>query len=231
MKTLLILILLAWTTGSLAQEEAQVKAPAEVQAEALTANAPTSPTDFMIQLKSYLLDLNNESIELKEKEHHICSQIEDALDLPFMARYAAGKYWKKITQEQKERFSFLFRQTIFQKIKSVAGKLRNDDQLKITGEKIQTSNLHYIVSSVAVDPNGSKINLSWRIKKNSSGNYKIVDVTVEGVSLIINARQEYRSIIRSHGGFQEFLGVLEEKLSSSETHLCLPEPETLPTPA
>ena len=48
-------------------------------------------------------------------------------------------------------------------------------------------------------PNGSSIRVDWRVRLND-GEYKIVDVVIEGVSMVITHRSESASVIQHGGG-------------------------------
>ena len=61
-----------------------------------------------------------------------------------------------------------------------------------------------IVSTVILQRSGPPVNVDWRIRAGDDS-YKVVDVIVEGVSMVITQRDEFSSVIRRSGGNVEGL--------------------------
>ena len=68
----------------------------------------------------------------------------------------------------------------------------------------------YVVSSEIIPQKGPEIKVEWRLR-NKESNFKIIDVIIEGVSMVITQRDEFSSIIqRSGGNIYELLIILEK---------------------
>ena len=73
-----------------------------------------------------------------------------------------------------------------------------------------------VVRSEIVSPGFPEVRVDWRVRR-TGGAYRIVDVTVEGVSLAITQRDEFAAVIRSNGGQVEgLLSALREETSQAE---------------
>ena len=55
-----------------------------------------------------------------------------------------------------------------------------------------------IVSSQLSRPNKAPVDIDWRVRM-SGGEAKIIDVSIEGVSMALNQRQEFSSIMQREG--------------------------------
>jgi phospholipid transport system substrate-binding protein len=55
--------------------------------------------------------------------------------------------------------------------------------------------------------------LTWRIRE-QDGQFKILDLSVAGVSMVLTLRQEYNSVIRQAGGVGGLVDLMREKLLS-----------------
>ena len=59
---------------------------------------------------------------------------------------------------------------------------------------------------------GPEVVLVWRLRKVDEG-YKILDISVEGISMALTLREEYSSVIRQKGGVGPLVAMLQEKLA------------------
>jgi phospholipid transport system substrate-binding protein len=56
------------------------------------------------------------------------------------------------------------------------------------------------VNSQIIRPSGGPpVKVDWRLKKEGSG-YKIVDVIIEGISMVTTQRDEFSAVIQRNGG-------------------------------
>ena len=84
----------------------------------------------------------------------------------------------------------------------------------MTGSRPETADIT-VVSSEIIHPNGDPpVKVTWRVRKGASG-YKIIDVGVEGVSMMLTQREEFASVIERNGGTVAGLTqAIEQKLRS-----------------
>ena len=73
-----------------------------------------------------------------------------------------------------------------------------------------------IVSTDILSPNGTTpLKVDWRLVS-EDGKYKITDVVVEGVSMLVTQRSEFASVIQRHGGqVRGLLTLMREKTASA----------------
>lgn len=120
-------------------------------------------------------------------------------DLDFISKFVLGKAWRTASAENKESFTKLFSENV---ILTWAGRFKeyNGQTIKITGTRPAQSGQLYVDSQVISPvPNTAPIALVWRLK-NVDGNYKIVDLIIEGVSMAMSYRNEYAAILQASGG-------------------------------
>ena len=154
---------------------------------------------------SFIQDLGNKAIEMLSDKNlsdsQKISEFEKLLDfgfeVPLIARYALGKYWRKTPKDKRTQYVNAFRIFI---VDSYASRLG-----QFGGEKFYTSNVRddgkrgFIVSSLIETPSGQKVKVDWRLKKINNA-FRIYDVIIEGISMVITQRDEFSSIIQRSGG-------------------------------
>ena len=140
--------------------------------------------------------LSNEDIAENDKTSRFTELVMNSIDLNLVSKFVLSKAWKNSTDDQKERYLIAFKEYF---INSYANKL---DQY--SGEKIQVVGSEAAGKYIIVDSNivreGTdtlKINLKWRLI-NRDGDIKIIDLNIEGISLVIAQREEFQSFLANN---------------------------------
>ena len=137
--------------------------------------------------------------------------IDRYFDFAGITRFSAGRYWKKASKAEQERYAMLFRKVL------TGLAARQFDQLKgldytITNAVSKGKKL-VLVTGVMNDPTGAQADavVSWRVSTRADTAPLIIDVEIENISMLITQQQENTAIIRKNGGkFQALIDVLEK---------------------
>lgn len=122
-----------------------------------------------------------------------------------MGRFAIGQYWRTIDENQKSEYLAAFKDYVAM-IYADKFATYSGERFKVLEERDDTSDSR-LVSSEIVEPGGKRIALAFRVT-GQQGDFKIIDVKVEGVSLLVTKRSEFTSMIQRNG-FAAFLGDLK----------------------
>ena len=147
--------------------------------------------------------LSETKISESEKNNKFTDLVMSAIDLSLISKFVLSKTWKNATDDQKERYINAFKDYF---INSYANKL---DQY--SGEKVEVIDAEeagkYIIVNSYIYREGTdtlKINLKWRLL-NRDNEIKIIDLNIEGISLIIAQREEFQSFLANNEGDLEKL--------------------------
>ena len=187
--------------------------PATASRAAPATNAGT----FIQNLVSQAIDLlNNKQMAAPDREQHFTALLHDNFDIPRIARFVLGRYWRTATPQERQEFTQLFGRWVVQTYSARFSEYRGET-VKVTGTRDE-SPTSSIVSSQLIRPNGTPpAKVDWRVR-HENGDYKIIDVDVEGVSMALTQRDEFASVIQRNGGTVASLNhVLEQKLASTNT--------------
>ena len=137
-------------------------------------------------------------------------------DVPGLARFVLGRYWKTATPEEQEEFVKLFEDYIAL-VYSNQLAAYSGEKLKVTGSR--TSAEEAIVASEIIRPTGSPpVKVDWHLT-DRNGTYKISDVTVDGISMAVTQRSEFASVIQRSGGqVAGLIAQLREKTAAAAPH-------------
>ena len=140
--------------------------------------------------------LSNTEITEQEKSEKFTAIVMSSIDLNLISKFVLSKTWKNASDDQKERYLKAFK-TYF--VNSYANKLNqySGEKVKIIGSEVKGK--YTIVESniVREGTDTLQINLKWRIL-NRDGDIKIIDLNIEGISLIIAQREEFQSFLANN---------------------------------
>ncbi len=127
-------------------------------------------------------------------------------DFVRMSRLVLGKYWRRASREERRQFVTEFRQML---VHSYASSMLKYSQEKITYLPLRATpgarevTVRSEVELPGMEPVGVEYSLHFR-----NGQWKVYDVAIDGVSLVVNYRTSFAQEIRRSGG----LAGLIEKL-------------------
>lgn len=177
---------------------------------AAPAAAATDPAGFVTALGQKTLDIINKQPPKPERDQRFRAILHEGFDMQALSRFVLGPHWRSATEAQRQEFMKLFEDWIVsaygERFSQYSG-----EQFKVVGQRPEGDAVT-LVNSQIVRPNGGPpIKVDWRVAK-VGNEYKISDVVVEGISLMVTQRQEFASVIQRNGGqLEALLKILREK--------------------
>ena len=168
------------------------------------ASSFSAEKDFVSNFADSAINIlsDNEILE-GEKNSKFTDLVMSAIDLNLISKFVLSKTWKNATDDQKARYIQAFKDYF---ISSYANKL---DQY--SGEQVEVVDAEeagkYVIVNSFIYREGTdtlKINLKWRLL-NRDNEIKIIDLNIEGISLIIAQREEFQSFLANNEGDLEKL--------------------------
>ena len=144
--------------------------------------------------------------------------VENQVDLEYVGKYLLGKYQRRATPEQINEFSHLF---IDYMVLSYSNQLKQfaGVDFKIL-KATETNNGAYLVNSKIIQSNKDSFDIQWMVKKNASGQWQIIDILVNGLSMIATQRDEFVSVIRRQkGNISKFIKLLSKQVKKASKKL------------
>lgn len=172
-----------------------------------TAEGPT--TQLKPTLKSLTDLLADESLKgdshRTERRTRIMEAIKVGFDFQEMSRRILGRTWNEIQPVEQKQFTGqmikLLENIYIGKLESYSGQ-----QIEYLGERVKDKRA---LVSTTIDNNGVKIPVHY-ILSLIGDRWMVYDINIEGVSLVSNYREQFKSILRKEK-FAGLIKVLEEK--------------------
>lgn len=140
--------------------------------------------------------------EKKDERHQLVLNIvADMFDFREMARSSLGQSWNTLTPEEKDTFVGLFTTLVEQRY---IGKIDSYNNQKVVYKKQLVKGDKAMVYTAIIDKD-LEIPIVYRLEKNKD-KWLINDLKIENVSLIVNYRRDFDSIIRK----EQFAGLVEK---------------------
>jgi len=175
-------------------------------APALAADAGQTITD----LGARTLDaLSQKGMSQAEREKRFRELWEEGFDVPYIARSVAGQYWRGANDQQRQNFVKALDDYIV-RIYSQRFSDYHGENFKVLKSRSEGDGAY--VNSQVIRPSGAPpVKIDWRLRKSGDG-YKIIDVIVEGISMVTTQRDEFGAVIQRNGGQLDALtNILREK--------------------
>ena len=153
--------------------------------------------------------LSNDSLDASQKNIQFTELVMSSIDMNLISKFVLSKYWKLATDDQKKEYLAAFKQYF---ISSYANKLDQYSGEKVVIVSSNAAKKFVIVKSNIVRDGTDtlKIELDWRLLTRD-GQTKIIDLSIEGISLIIAQREEFQSFLANN---DNSLDALINKLNS-----------------
>ena len=186
-------------------------------AAAFVAHAAETPAIVVVEeLHESLLAVmkNAEALGFAGRRDFLAPVITESFDLPLIARYSTGRYWRQLNPAQREQLIGAVGRL---SVSIYAGRFDDYD-----GESFRTVSETpaprgtVLVNTELVKSNGKTVRLNYLMRPTDAG-WRIVDVFLKGVySELAVKRAEYTAVIRRKG-VDGLLVAIEDKIASHES--------------
>jgi phospholipid transport system substrate-binding protein len=174
---------------------------------------PADAVAFMNQLWDRALGVLNNKGDPVIRQERFRELFQADFDCPGIARFVLGRYWRNASEEERQEFVKLFGDYV---VFVYTARLSNfgGDAFKIRGSRSDGDGV--LVSTDITNPGStSPLRIDWRLVSDD-GSFKINDLIVEGVSMMVTQRSEFASVVQRNGGqVRGLIAMMREKTASA----------------
>jgi len=173
----------------------------------------TSPDTLVENTAQEVLTIIRQDKDIKSGRKAKLLNLVEAKVLPHfnftrMTRLAMGKNWSKASPQQQQEIVDQFR-TLLVRTYYKALAVYSDQTIKVTPLKDIVGNKDVIVKTQVIKDHGEPVSINYSMEKTSNG-WKVYDIIVARISLVVNYRSSFDSQIR-RGGIEGLLKTLADK--------------------
>lgn len=111
-------------------------------------------------------------------------------DFLMMSRYVLARHWRVASDEQKLAFARAFKAILVQSYSQALFEFKGREILFLGEREGRRANDVTVQTQIKDISSGKSLNIEYRAF-NTQGQWKVVDVKVEGISLLLNYRKAY----------------------------------------
>jgi phospholipid transport system substrate-binding protein len=180
------------------------------------AAASKDAETFISRLANEALRDLSDKLPEPEIEKRFRALLDKNFDMPRISRFVLGRYWNGANDQEKQDFQRLFEAYVVRAY-SIRFSEYSGETVKVTGSRSESAD-NAVVASQIVQPDGAPpVRVDWIVRKDGDG-FRIADVSVEGVSMVLTQKQEFAAVIeRSGGGVTALNRAIQDKLTSTNT--------------
>jgi len=119
------------------------------------------------------------------------------VDFEHATRLAVGRAWRDASPEQRKRLVSEFRNMLVRTYSNAIGTYQGQT-LKVLPSRGKADPEETIVRTQFVRPGGQPLPIDFSMRQTEEG-WKVYDITVEGVSLVLTYRSEFDAIVKHQG--------------------------------
>jgi phospholipid transport system substrate-binding protein len=210
----------------------EVKQPTVAGAEVLSLSQPVASVvdpapavdqraDYMKRLKAtvdqVMIILKDKQLSGQEKQFERRSKLSQTIfsefNLPGMSKRAVGRNWRKFSPEQKVRFNSVFTKLLERTYIKLLERYEGEG-VKFVKEVKQSDRQVRVDSVISTSKQDYK--LSYRLYRSDDQGWKVVDVIIEGISVVSNYRSQFKQLLRSptSENIETLLDKLQKKIQT-----------------
>jgi len=179
------------------------------------AAAGTSPEETIQATAGKVIEvLANDDLTDAQKKSDLVGYLETCCDFETTSKLVLARNWRTFSEEQRAEFIDLFRGYL---IATYGDNVRsyNGETVEILGGHDEARGDYTVLTKIARGGGNADVLVNYRLRKSADGDWKILDVIGEGISLVSNLRAQFQEVI-SQSGAEGLLEKLREKARADQ---------------
>jgi phospholipid transport system substrate-binding protein len=163
-----------------------------------------APTAIAADANAFMNEMWNRAVEVLSKKVSATERLtrfrqlfQADFDGPGIARFVLGRYWRSASEQEQQEFLKLFEDYVVFVYGTRLSSF-NGETFRVKGSRPEGNGV--VVATDILNPGGEPpIKVDWRLISDN-GAFKINDVIIEGISMLVTQRSEFAAVIQRHGG-------------------------------
>jgi phospholipid transport system substrate-binding protein len=178
----------------------------------LSAASPAEPqVSAPVALVSATMDeaiaiLNDKKLSREDRLSRLEDIARRRFDFVAMSRLVVASHWKRFSPEQQRELVGEFEAFLARTYGERIDRYTNE-KVEVVGEQAQGRYVKVLTKIVGGEYGGAEVN--YRLLE-AGGAWRVVDVEVEGISLVLNYRDQFKAVL-ARGGPEGLLEALRKK--------------------
>ena len=164
----------------------------------LYADRVVGSQQLVENLYSELVATSLKELTNEQQQGELKKLFKKYVDVAIIARAVLGKGWRAANSDQRKRFIYAFETYVSNKYGRQFSEFKGT-KLEIVKSRDTLTKAGVLVSTEVVVPGNTPLKVVWQVS-DGSGSLKLIDLRVEGISMLSTERQEFRSKLKKFNG-------------------------------
>ena len=195
-----------------------------VAALAVGAVAADGPRDVVRRMADDVIGvLKDKSLSGDPKRHRIEQIVYAGIDFETLCRLVLARNWARFSADEQARFENEFKEHLSVTYGKSVDSYKNET-LSILSDREEARGDWTVKTRVNRGGGPDDIMVDYRLRQ-ANGEWKIIDVIVEGVSLVSNFRSQFQDLLSSKTP-SDLIALIHDKNARGESFEGAPKPRT-----
>jgi len=158
--------------------------------------------------------MNNSGGNEDQKQKQLQQMFTENVDIPWMGQFVLGHAWQQATPEQREHYLKAYQAYLLAHYTTNFADYTGA-KYTITDVKPEASGQFTVNMQIKTPQQTQDTAAGYRLRTDNNGQFKIVDIIIEGVSLITTERAEFTAVTQK-GGMDALISDLENKTQTEK---------------
>jgi phospholipid transport system substrate-binding protein len=178
------------------------------------ARAAQSPSEVVTATSEAVIAvLKQQGLSKAEKRTKIEDIVLRSVDFDTLSKLTMARNWTKLTPAQQEQFLQEFRRHLSATYGRRIDDYRNET-VTVLATREESRGDQTVKTRINRGGGSADILVDYRLRQ-TDGQWKIIDVVIEGVSLVANFRSQFQELM-AQGGAEKLLAALRQKTVEEE---------------
>jgi len=164
----------------------------------LAADLTVAPGQFVMALANRaFLSAGSGSLSAGERDQRLGALLDEDFDIQRISSFVTGRFWQKANEPGRAAFASALRDYL---VRTFAQRFADYDggSFRIAG--VPRRNLDHVIvyTEITERTSGRPVKLEWRLVE--ADGYRVIDVSVEGISMALTQREEFVSVLTRNVG-------------------------------
>lgn len=171
---------------------------ASLAAPGYAAEPLGAPSAFVAEVAhKVLLFADTKSLSSVDRQQRLDGLLDEDFDLPRIASFVLGRYWQKASDAERQKFTAVFRDFV---VRAYSQRFTeyNGESFRIIAQRAESATSTVVYTEINQGASGQPVKVEWRVADRDG--YRIIDMSVAGISMALAQREEFASVLQRSGG-------------------------------
>jgi phospholipid transport system substrate-binding protein len=174
-----------------------------------------TPSAFVTKLvNKAILFANSGTLSSADRQKRLEYLLNESFDMQRIASFVLGRYWKTATATERQDFTAVFRDFMIRVYSNLLTDYSNGS-FRVIDQRTESTTSAVVYTEIGSPASGQRVKVEWRVI-NLSG-YRVVDMSVSGISLALTKREEFASYIQRNGDLSSLIERLRAIKSAQQS--------------